>query len=810
MNNQNVLNNTIQGLTTTEAKALLQKFGKNEIKETGESFLIHILRKFITPIPLMIEGAFVLSLFSGHVGDAIIIAVLLGVNVGVDVLQESKANKALAALKNTLSPKAVVLRDGAYITMPASELVPGDIVKIIIGDIVPADLEILETKEIQTDQSTITGESLPVVKGIGDTLYASSVIQMGNAVARVTGTGLNTYIGKSASLVSRAAEETESHFQKAIFGIGRFLMVAATVLIVIVSFILIHRGDTVLETVRFALVLAVASIPVALPAVLSVTMALGARILAKKKAIVSHFATIEELAGVDTLCVDKTGTLTKNELAIGTVTTYGKYTEEDLFVYALLASEKDSKSSIEKTLYNYAHKKQFDIVADTYIVKDFVPFDPVHKITRAIALVGSTEVEVVMGAPQIVEAMVLDDSKEQLSRDIQIFAQKGFRTLAIAKKEQKGWHAVGSIPLLDPPRDDSKQVLEYIKEAGVRTHMLTGDNTLIARYIAKLLSIGEKILTADALHSLFKNKEKKDIDKAVCETDVFAEVTPEDKYNIVSVFQDKNNIVAMTGDGVNDAPALKKADVGIAVSGASPAARSAADIVLLSSGLSVIKDAIVASREIFSRMQSYATFRIAETVRILLLITLALVFFNESPITAGMIILLALLNDIPVMTIAYDNARASKTPTRWHLYETIVVSTVLGITGLVGSFILFWWLSYSGIAFALIQTIMFLKLDVAGHSTLYVTRTGRNHFWHKPYPSLKFFLPAFGSRIIGTIIATVGILMQPIGLGVVALIWLYATAWFVIDDYVKVFTFKILDAQKKRKSYTHTVVATDS
>jgi len=354
--------------------------------------------------------------------------------------------------------------------------------------------------------------------------------------------------------------------------------------------------------------------------------------------------------------------------------------------------------------------------------------------------------------------------------------------------------------LLDPPRDDSKSIISKIAERGIKVKMITGDNTAIARFIARKLHIGTKIVTGSSLlQKMQQTKTNSDDLSLVNNTDVFAEVVPEDKYHIVSSLQKGGHIVAMTGDGVNDAPALKKADIGIAVFGSSPAARSAADIILLDSGLSVIKDAIDYARMTFARMQSYATFRIAETVRIVFFITFSVLVFNYSPLSAVMIILLALLNDIPVMSIAYDNVSVDYKPTRWHLHETLIISTILGITGLISSFALFYWLNVNGYAIVIIQTLLFLKLDVSGHSTLYLTRTGRKHFWKRPFPSLKFFIPAFSSRIIGTLIAVCGIFMESISWQAVVYIWIYSTIWFLFNDQVKVLSYKILDRIKKNK-----------
>jgi len=786
---------TFNGLSTGEAQKMQEKFGFNSIESKSTSALLKFLKRFVNPITLMIELALVLSFIAGKTEDFYIILALLIVNVGIESWQEHKAQTALSALQKTLAPVATVLRDGAYAEIPAKELVVGDIVKISIGDIVPADVEVLEEELVQVDQATITGESLPVERSRGDTLYSSSVVQKGSFVARVVTIGSDTFIGKSATLVNKAETEEESHFQKAILGIGKFLAILAVILISIVFVVMLWQGDSLLEVINFSLVLAIASIPVALPAVLSVTMAIGASALSKHKAIVTNFKAVEELAGVDTLCVDKTGTLTKNEITINEPKAYGKFDMQTLFIFALLTSERVHKNTIELAIQSYAKTLSIneDLVIDKYTIKEFIAFTPTTKTTAAILEVGGgATVEIVMGAPQII-AKQLTDTKERndLLYDVDKLAEDGFRALAIIKKEGGQAHLVGLMPMFDPPRDDSKTVMQKVKKYGLNIKMITGDNTAIARFVAKALSMGSRLVSTKELNT------SKDTLSLIHKTDIFTEVVPEDKYNIVAALQKEGHIVAMTGDGVNDAPALKKADIGIAVAGASPAARAAADVVLLNPGLSTIEVAIEHSRMIFARMQAYATFRIAETMRIIFFITFSILLFGFTPIPAIMIILLALLNDIPVMAMAYDNAPIAPKPTRWDLRETIIIASVLGALGLVSSFLLLYFLYGSAVPLAIIYTIIFLKLDISGHSTLYTTRTGEHHFWNKPFPSWRFMVPAMGSRIIGSVFAYFGIFMAPISFTAVVAIWVYGTLWFFFNDWVKVRVWKLINRKKK-------------
>ncbi len=785
-----------KGLSHQQVEQLRRTYGFNEIPEKTEHFLRRLFKKVSSPIPLMIEIALVLSLVVQRWEDFFIILLLLLVNLSVDLFQEQRAHSALQALKKTLAPTAMVVRDAILQEIDARELLPGDVVKMNIGNVVPADVRILDGTELLVDQSAVTGESLPVTLGEGDVLLTGSIIQKGAAYAEVVAIGRDTAMGENIALVAQAELEQESHFQQAIIRIGKFLITLSSLLVVFTTVVLILKGEDALETLRFALVLAIASIPVALPAVLSVTMAIGANLLARRHTIVSNFRAIEELAGVSHLCVDKTGTLTKNEIAVSEPILYQGHTEEELFVFAYLALEDGERSPIERAVHAHVLQHGHDKLASQYVVKEFVPFDPVKKTTEALFEHDGEEVRILMGAPQkVAERCHNSTYRKKVLSDVDALASDGFRSLAVAVERSDECLPVGIIPLMDPPREDSKQVIEDLKRRGIIIKMLTGDNMAIARYIGKILNIGTTAVDRAGL-----KRSGGTADAAVIhDTAIFAEVVPADKFRIVKTLQAAGNIVAMTGDGVNDAPALKKADVGIAVSGATPAARSASDLILLDSGLSVIKEAVDQARKTFGRMQAYATFRIAETVRIVFFIALAVLIFDFSPLSAAMVILLALLNDIPVLAIAYDNVPVQEKPVRWQLSETLAVAFVLGITGLVSSFLLLYYLNLSGWEVALIQTVFFVKMDVAGHSTLYLTRTGEKHFWARPFPSLKFFIPAFSSRLIGSIIAYFGILMPALPLSVIAWIWVYATIWFVLNDQIKVTMYKLLRHYRSKK-----------
>jgi len=814
-----------------------------------------LLKKFWGPIPWMIEVAAIISFALKRWEDFVIITILLFVNIYVDYKQESKARDALEVLREKLAKKALVFRSGKFREINAKYLVPGDIIKLKIGDIIPADAKLLEGKYLEIDQSALTGESMPVDKIPGDFVYSNSIVKIGEMLAKVTKTGTKTYFGKSASLVETALKEEKSHFQKAVIKIGNFLILFTSILAIIVVIVSLSRGNDFLEVLQFILVLVVASIPVALPAVLSVTMAVGAVSIAKRRAIVSDLPAIEELAGINVLCTDKTGTLTQNKMTVSDPILYSDFTEEDLFFYAILASTEENKDPIERPIFNY-FEKHFKKSFDGYTRIDFIPFDPIRKRTEAIIKKGKKEFVIIKGAPQvIIDLCSKGKKKNKFHKDVDKLAEEGYRTLAVAIKEDSAsnFELIGLISLFDPPRKDSIEVIKKIKNSGIDIKMLTGDNHAIAVQIAKLLKIGSNILDVSGFKngkenegftllnetikkSLYRKKNIKiskkdkkvlaeqitskvrqqlidkdlpenlvkqredDIIKTIEQVDGFSQVMPEDKYFIIDKLQKANYIVAMTGDGVNDAPALKKADVGIAVSGATDAARAAADLILLSPGLEVINHAIKIARETFERMKAYAIFRIAETMRIILFMSISIIIFDFYPITALMIIVLALLNDIPVMMIAYDNTPSEKNPVHWNMKEVLSIATVLGLSGVLSSFVLFYWLMSHGYPEVFIQAMIFIKLDVAGHSTLYLTRTGKYHFWHKPFPSLKFFVPAFGSRIIGTLIAVYGIFMAPIGWKFAGYMWIYSSVWWILNDYLKVFAYKIINKFKATSS----------
>ena len=667
----------LTGLTAAEAESRLSGYGPNALEEKKTGALERLKRYFWAPIPWMIEAAAILSAVLGDWPDFAIIMTMLLVNAGVDYWQESKAGSAIEALKARLAPNARVLRDGAWTTVPARDLVPGDVVTLKLGDITPADICLARGDYLSADKSALTGESLPVDKKAGDTAYSGAVIKLGEMVGVVTATGMKTYFGKTAQLVEAA--ETRSHFQRAVLNIGNFLILTTIALVALILLVALFRDTPFWQTLKFCLILTVAAIPVALPTVLSVTMAVGAEKLAQMKAIVSRLVSIEELAGVDVLCADKTGTLTQNKLTVGDVQPGAGISADDLMLAARLASNADDPDAIDTAIL--ASAPAGSDAAGGFAVTGFTPFDPISKRTEAAAWKDSTAVSFSKGAPQVILDLVkpATEDRKKIEDAVEDLAKKGYRSLGAARREESGvWAFLGLIPIFDPPRDDAAETLATAKRMGLDVKMITGDHEAIARQIAGKLGLGTNIASAD---KMFDGAGDGDVAARIEAADGVARVLPEHKFAIVKALQARDHIVAMTGDGVNDAPALKQADVGIAVSGATDAARAAADVVLTDRGISVTTAAIEEARRIFERMTSYATFRIAETIRVLMFMTLSILVFDFYPVTAIMIVLLALLNDFPIMMIAYDNAKVADRPLRWDMHRVLGVAAALGLSG---------------------------------------------------------------------------------------------------------------------------------
>ena len=809
-----------KGLSPDEAKGRLEKVGPNAIVAKEENRWTKLIGYFWGPIPWMIEAAAIISLARLDWPDFSVVTGLLLYNAAVGFWQDNKAANALAALKKGLALKARVLRGGQWLSVDSADLVPGDVITVAAGEILPADCLLLEGEYLSVDQSALTGESLPVSKRVGDSAYSGSIAKQGTMTAAVTATGNQTFFGRTAKLV--AAAGAKSHSEKAVLQIGDFLILLAAALAVILVGFQVYRDvvvadvwgwDTVGAIAQFVLVLLIASVPVAMPAVMSVTMALGALALSKEKAIVSRLSAIEELAGVDVLCSDKTGTLTMNQLKLDAPIPYGTAQPQDVVFAAALASQRNSEDAIDQAvIHALADPKSLDTVTQT----KFIPFDPVNKKTEAtVTDAQGRAFQYAKGAPQAIADLCHLDPVTRGKYDGQVndLAGRGYRALGVASSADDGktWTLVGLLSLMDPPRPDAKSTIAETQKLGLSVKMVTGDDVAIGSEIAKQLGMGGHLLVAGDVFKEGTDPDQIPVSaaRAVERADGFGRVFPQHKYQIVKALQQLGHLVAMTGDGVNDAPALKEADCGVAVSGATDAARSAAALILTAPGLSTIVNAIVEARKIFERIRSYVYYRIAMTLDIMFVVVMAYVFFDYQPLTAIMIVVLALLDDIPIMTIAYDHVETAARPVRWQMQRILVFSSLMGLFAIAQSFGLVLagmeWMSDPALMarFALdhqhLQTMLFLQLAAGGHLLLFVVRTRRSIFV-PPYPSLPLFLAIVATQAVAALMCAYGFLVPQLPWTLVGIVWLYVLAWMIVIDLAKLVYYRVLD----RRDAPHT------
>lgn len=798
-----------KGLTSAEAASRLTRYGRNAIVARTESRWKKLAAYFWGPLPWMIEAAALISLVRRDWSDFFVVAGLLIYNAAVGFWQDYKASNALDALKKGLAPKARVRRDGAWTSIDAADLVPGDVVNVTAGQIVPADLLLIDGAYLTVDQSALTGESLPVSKKVGNAAYSGGIAKQGDMTGVVIKTGNNTFFGRTAKLVASAG--SVSHSQKAVLQIGDFLIIVACALALVLVGVQVYRHivlapswdwSVIGSIAQFVLILLVASIPVALPAVMSVTMAIGAYALSKQKAILSKLSAIEELAGVDVLCSDKTGTLTLNQLTVDAPIPFGTAKPDDVLLGAALATQTSSEDPIDLAVLRALKDKS---TLASFKQTAFVPFDPVNKRTVAtIVDAQGRTIQYAKGAPQVIAALAHPDAATlaKYNGTVADLASRGYRALGVGRSDDgKTWQLVGLITMQDPPRPDAKATIAQTEKLGLNVKMVTGDDVAIGDQIAKQLGMGDHLLVAS---DLFKDGTAitPQVAEAVERADGFGRVFPQHKYEIVKALQQRGHIVAMTGDGVNDAPALRQADCGIAVSGATDAARSAAALILTAPGLSTIVNAIVGARQIFQRILSYVHYRIAMTLDIMLLVVASVVFFEFQPLTAVMIVVLALLDDIPIMTIAYDNVTPSPKPERWDMHQVLVFSCLMGLLSFAESLGLLLigleWIGNAQLTTLIpldrdsLKTAMFLQLAVGGHLLLFVVRT-RHSVFCLPYPSAPLFLAIVATQIVAILICGFGILMPRLDWSAIAAVWAWCLVWMVVIDIVKLIYVRRFD-----------------
>lgn len=751
------LDSGIEGLTETEASNRTKQFGYNEVVEKKKSIIIDFFARFWGPIPWLLEIAVFFCWVLGDHADGFLIFLLLLMNVVIGFINDNNSQKALELLKKKLSIDSRVLRNGKISVKPARELVPGDVITIRLGDVVPADVKVIEGK-VSVDQSALTGESLPIEATEGEILYTSSIIKRGEAKCIVINTGTNTYFGKTVSLVNIA--KPQSRQEKVMLDISRYMIYLGALAFVIVLWHAYQIDTTLKMVLTFAVLFIGGGIPVALPIMFTVSQATGAGELAKRGILVTRLDAIENAASVEVLCLDKTGTITKNELEVSEVVPLSGSDEGEVLLSASLASNEENMDVIDNTIFEYCKTKK--ISWKGFKKTSFKPFDPSTKRTEAVVEVKGKKGLFIKGAPQIVLSLCATDKKLQtlVSSKVDEFSRKGCRALGIAKSDNgksDSLEFIGLLALADPLRPDSKAMISEIKNEGVKPKMLTGDNMAVATEIAGQAAIGNNLIRMNDVKD-FNYKEKAE---KIYNCDGIAEIYPEDKFSIVKMLQSLGYMVGMTGDGVNDAPALKQAEMGVAVSNATDVAKAAASMVILEPGTRVIIEAIHISRQIYQRMLTWAINKITKSIQFLILLTLGFFWFEDVIVSITGLLVLVFINDFLTLTLATDNAPNSANPNKWNLKNLTISSFFLA---LLYTFLGIWLIYVSVHDFKLdlkgVQTIVLLYFVYTSLFRVFIVRE-RKHFWSS-VPSNGVILTIGISTILFTIMALYGWVIEPL------------------------------------------------
>ena len=763
------------GLTSAEAQKRLEQFGPNEIPEHHDPLWLALFRKVWGPVPWMLEVSLVLELITRHYTQATIIGALIVFNAVISFVQEHRAQDALRLLQQRLVVHVRVLRDGTWQTMDSRSVVPDDIVHLRMGDLVPADMT-LSDGDLSIDQSALTGESLPKEATAGTAVYAGSVVKRGEASGNVTGTGTHTYFGRTAQLVGSAT--TASHLQETILGIVKYLLVLDVLLVIGVLVYSRLHAIPLLDTVSFSLMLLVSSVPVALPAVFTLASAVGAQELVSQGVLVTRLSAIEEAAAMTVLFSDKTGTITENRLKLVDIAPVADLTRDDVLRLALLSSDERSQDPIDMAIIARAHEANISV--GTATISSFTPFDSATKRTEAIVVENGVSTRIVKGSPQIIGALV--PGSQSLMQDVALLAGRGNRVLAVATGSEEHLTMAGLLALEDPPRSDSAALINDLKDMGIRVVMVTGDTPETARTVAAQIGLGTRTCDAATLrdHTNTANS---------LECDVVAGVLPEDKYTLVRRTQQAGSIVGMTGDGVNDAPALKQAEVGIAVSDATDVARAAASAILTNPGLSGIVNAVTTGRQIYQRMLSYTLNKIIKTLQIALFLAVAFFVTGRFVTSPRLILLLLFANDFVTMSLASDSATASRLPDRWRVSQLTGSALLLAVAWLAVAFgTLYAGTSVLHYDLPHLQTMVFVMLVLTGQANVYLVRE-RRHFWRSK-PGRALVLSTIADLLVIGFMASRGILMAPLRLGILVFMVLGVALYGILLDFYKLAVFR--------------------
>lgn len=747
-----LLATTLDGLAESEAQRRLTLFGRNEIPTEKRRPVVDFLSRFWGPMPWLLELAIVLSVILKHHLEAVIIAVLVVINSVIGYRHHQSSQKSLELLRERLAIKARLLRAGKWATRDAASIVPGDIMVVQVGDVVPADAKIV-SGELAIDQSALTGESLPAEVYDSDLIYSSSIVKRGEARCLVVNTGRNTYFGKTAELVKVA--RPKSRQEQTMLSVVRYMMYLGIGALILVSIDALLMKTPIVTVATFAVIFLIGAIPVALPAVLTIVQAVGAMELVKKGVLVTRLDSIEDAASIDILCLDKTGTLTMNQLAIGDVIPFSGYSRNDVIRIAALTAKPESKDTIDTAMSEYAEAKGVDL--RSYQQISVKPFEPATRLSEGIIQDGNNRFKAVKGAPQIVLSLCREISEATLksaNRMVEKLSQKGYRTLAVAKSESDGDNLklVGLLALADPPRPDARSMIAEVKSLGIKPIMITGDNIAIAQEIATHVGIGDSIIRASELKGLSELEETRMIE----ECNGLAEVYPEDKYRIVRLLQSRGHMVGMTGDGVNDAPALKQAEIGIAVSGATDVAKASASIVLTEPGIGIIIDALKTSRQIYQRMLTWVINKVTKTIQFVGLLVLGFFWLHDLVLSLLGMALLVFANDFVTMSLATDNVKSTSNPNKWNVKNITLSSAIMGIF-----FIIEGWLAiligkdYFHLTTAPLLSFILLMFIFTSQFRVYIVRE-RRHFWDSR-PSRTLLISSIAAMVVFVLLSIFGI-----------------------------------------------------
>jgi H+-transporting ATPase len=778
------------GLKQAEVENCRKQYGFNEVPEKKSNPLINFLKKFWGLTAWMLELIIILSWFLHKESDAYIVMGLLVFNAVIGFAQEQNAANAVNILKKKLQVNAKILRDGVWKTVTARELVPGDIIRIRMGDFIPADIKIVQG-EIGVDQSVLTGESMEAEKKPKEIIYSGSIVTRSEATGIVVFTGTNTYFGRTVQLVQIA--KPKLHIETIISKVVKWLLVIVGVLLLIAFAALLLQGVNPVEILQLMLILLLGAIPVALPAMFTVSMALGSLELVKKGVLVTRLSTPDDAARMDILCVDKTGTITLNKISVAKVVPLNGYSENEVLLYGALASQEANRDFVDMAFIKAA--KQKNLLDSSFVQKTFIPFDPKTRMTEALLKKGNDEFQVMKGSFTVLTQLCGINNKDRTSLETKIneFAQNGYRTLTVAKAQIKNKpELVGLVALHDPPRQDSKKLIGELKKLGVSIKMLTGDIIPIAKEIARAVDIGNRIISYSELKELAKYDSVKAAELSE-KSDGFAEVYPEDKYFIVKDFQAKGHIVGMTGDGVNDAPALKQAEVGIAVSNASDVAKGAASMVLINEGLMDIISPIKIGRMMFQRINTWILNKITRTVLKTCFVVLAFLILKKFIISASAMLVMIFMTDFVKISLSTDNVRWSKKPSRWDINGLVKVAVTLGLIMVVEAFgLLYIGLKYFNLYIdnGALSTFSFEILFFFAIFSIFVVRE-KGHFWNSP-PSKTLLSIILVDMILALVISTFGLLgfkAIPLiqTLIVIGYVFMFS---LVINDFIKFFLLK--------------------